>query len=145
MNKINQIKNNDENQNEDTNHENQNEEYYEDDEIKNEEIDNNNQNITTEEKEGNHDPVKDEAKSKLNENKNEKRVRKQTQRYKSGEYMTNDMPHKNAHLMIFTAQLISLDDEPITYENAINNKRKDKWINAIKSELNSLKENNMII
>ena len=55
--------------------------------------------------------------------------------------MTQNMPHKNAHLMIFTDQIIALDDEPITYENAIYNQRKDKWINAIKSELNSLKEN----
>ena len=37
---------------------------------------------------------------------------------------------------------MQLDDEPLTYIDAINSPMKDKWINAINSELNSLKENN---
>ena len=45
-------------------------------------------------------------------------------------------------MMIFSSQLVQLDDEPLTYIDAINSPMKDKWINAINSELNSLKENN---
>jgi len=65
-----------------------------------------------------------------------KRTRKQTQRYKPGESMT-----QLQNLMIFSTMAENIEDEPITFEEALNSQLKDKWKHAINSELNSLREN----
>jgi hypothetical protein len=67
-----------------------------------------------------------------------KRNRKPTQKYTPGEYMTQN----KINLMVFSTVLDTIDDEPMTFEEAVNSKSKEKWKEAIKSELDSLHENN---
>ena len=67
-----------------------------------------------------------------------KRNRNSTQKYTPGEYMTQN----KINLMVFSTVLDTIDDEPMTFEEAVNSKSKEKWKEAIKSELDSLHENN---
>jgi hypothetical protein len=43
--------------------------------------------------------------------------------------------------MIFSTMAENIEDEPITFKEALNSQLKDKWKHAINSELNSLREN----
>jgi len=66
-----------------------------------------------------------------------KRTRKQTKRYVPGESMTKKNKSNNQRL----ANLVNIiDDEPETYEEAINSQLNLKWKEAIKSEVDALIE-----
>jgi hypothetical protein len=63
----------------------------------------------------------------------EKRVRKITKRYVPGEANTKKKKSNQQKL----ANLVNIiDDEPETYEEAINSRFNSKWKDAIKSEVN---------
>jgi hypothetical protein len=68
----------------------------------------------------------------------EKRVRKPTKRYVPGEAITKKKKSNQQKL----ANLVNIiDDEPETYEEAINSQFNSKWKDAIKSEVDALIEN----
>ena len=68
----------------------------------------------------------------------EKRVRKPTKRYVPGEAITKKKKSNQQKL----ANLVNIiDNEPETYEEAINSQFNSKWKEAIKSEVDALIEN----
>ena len=66
------------------------------------------------------------------------RIWKNVIKYTDGENDTNK-EENNAYVNIIDAD--EINEEPSTYEEAINSPFKEKWIDAIKSEVDSLKEN----
>ena len=51
------------------------------------------------------------------------------------------MTENKTNLMILATELQVIDDEPLTFFEAINSPMKEQWKEAINSELNSLEEN----
>ena len=68
----------------------------------------------------------------------EKRVRKPTKRYVPGEAITKK---KKSNQQKLANSVNIIDDEPETYEEAINSQFNSKWKEAIKSEVDALIEN----